>query len=218
MQAISVRDRAAGVGGLSLTDIPYPHAAQNDVIVRGACRRIHPRRTGLVVDLDRPRRARPDAERAWPRAVGSRRRVGVRNHRPDRRPAGVRYDRLDPQRLPGRVRRGGGPQSRSPSGRHRPHRGRCPAHLGADGVTLIDPALGESRPTARWRSVVLPAPFGPTSPTTLPAGIHRVQSWSAHLRPYCLPSPLASTTPLMRHPRRKSCGTRCGRSPRCHRA
>ena len=34
MQAITVRDRAAGVGGLSLTDIPYPHAAQNDVIVR----------------------------------------------------------------------------------------------------------------------------------------------------------------------------------------
>ena len=34
MQAITVRDRAAGVGGLSLTDVPYPHAAQNDVIVR----------------------------------------------------------------------------------------------------------------------------------------------------------------------------------------
>ena len=34
MQAITVRDRDAGVGGLSLTDIAYPHAAQNDVIVR----------------------------------------------------------------------------------------------------------------------------------------------------------------------------------------
>lgn len=34
MQAIAVRDRAAGVGGLSLTDLPYPHAAENDVIVR----------------------------------------------------------------------------------------------------------------------------------------------------------------------------------------
>ena len=34
MQAITVRDRAAGVRGLSLTDIPYPHATQNDVIVR----------------------------------------------------------------------------------------------------------------------------------------------------------------------------------------
>ena len=34
MQAITVRDRDAGVGGLSLADIAYPHAAQNDVIVR----------------------------------------------------------------------------------------------------------------------------------------------------------------------------------------
>jgi NADPH:quinone reductase-like Zn-dependent oxidoreductase len=34
MQAITVRDRAAGVGGLSLTEMPYPRAAQNDVIVR----------------------------------------------------------------------------------------------------------------------------------------------------------------------------------------
>jgi NADPH:quinone reductase-like Zn-dependent oxidoreductase len=34
MKAITVKDRAAGVGGLSLTDMPYPHAAQNDVIVR----------------------------------------------------------------------------------------------------------------------------------------------------------------------------------------
>ena len=34
MQAITVRDRAAGVGGLSLTEVPYPRAAENDVIVR----------------------------------------------------------------------------------------------------------------------------------------------------------------------------------------
>ncbi|MDX3095485.1 NADP-dependent oxidoreductase [Streptomyces sp. ME01-24h] len=34
MQAITVRDRDAGVGGLALTDLPYPHAAENDVIVR----------------------------------------------------------------------------------------------------------------------------------------------------------------------------------------
>ena len=34
MQAITVRDHDAGVDGLSLTDVPYPHAAQNDVIVR----------------------------------------------------------------------------------------------------------------------------------------------------------------------------------------
>jgi NADPH:quinone reductase-like Zn-dependent oxidoreductase len=34
MRAITVRDRDAGAGGLSLTDMPYPHAAGNDVIVR----------------------------------------------------------------------------------------------------------------------------------------------------------------------------------------
>jgi NADPH:quinone reductase-like Zn-dependent oxidoreductase len=34
MKAITVRDRTAGVGGLELTDMPYPHAAENDVVVR----------------------------------------------------------------------------------------------------------------------------------------------------------------------------------------
>ncbi|MFE3162460.1 NADP-dependent oxidoreductase [Streptomyces sp. NPDC059224] len=34
MQAITVRDRDAGLAGLSLTDMHYPHAAENDVIVR----------------------------------------------------------------------------------------------------------------------------------------------------------------------------------------
>src|SRR4026207_1805153 len=34
MKAITVRDRPAGVDGLTLTDMPYPHAAENDVIVR----------------------------------------------------------------------------------------------------------------------------------------------------------------------------------------
>jgi NADPH:quinone reductase-like Zn-dependent oxidoreductase len=34
MQAITVRDRNAGPAGMSLTEIPYPHAAENDVIVR----------------------------------------------------------------------------------------------------------------------------------------------------------------------------------------
>jgi NADPH:quinone reductase-like Zn-dependent oxidoreductase len=34
VQAITVRDRAAGVPGLSLTEVAYPHAAENDVIVR----------------------------------------------------------------------------------------------------------------------------------------------------------------------------------------
>jgi len=34
MQAIAVRDREAGLAGLSLTELPYPHASENDVIVR----------------------------------------------------------------------------------------------------------------------------------------------------------------------------------------
>ncbi|MFF5140212.1 NADP-dependent oxidoreductase [Streptomyces sp. NPDC013157] len=34
MQAVTVRDRDAGVGGLALTELPHPHAAENDVIVR----------------------------------------------------------------------------------------------------------------------------------------------------------------------------------------
>lgn len=34
MKAITVNDQAAGLDGLTLTDHPYPHAAENDVIVR----------------------------------------------------------------------------------------------------------------------------------------------------------------------------------------
>jgi NADPH:quinone reductase-like Zn-dependent oxidoreductase len=34
MQALIARDRAAGVEGLELAEMPYPHAAENDVIVR----------------------------------------------------------------------------------------------------------------------------------------------------------------------------------------
>ncbi|MEV0401489.1 hypothetical protein [Actinoallomurus sp. NPDC050550] len=34
MRAITVRDRDAGLAGLSLTDMPYSHAAEKDVIVR----------------------------------------------------------------------------------------------------------------------------------------------------------------------------------------
>jgi NADPH:quinone reductase-like Zn-dependent oxidoreductase len=34
MQAITVSDRGAGVAGLSLTDLPYPVASENDVVVR----------------------------------------------------------------------------------------------------------------------------------------------------------------------------------------
>jgi NADPH:quinone reductase-like Zn-dependent oxidoreductase len=34
VQAVIARDRTAGVSGLSLADVPYPHVAENDVIVR----------------------------------------------------------------------------------------------------------------------------------------------------------------------------------------
>src|SRR3979411_454061 len=34
MRAIVARDRAAGIDGLALAQVPYPHAAENDVIVR----------------------------------------------------------------------------------------------------------------------------------------------------------------------------------------
>lgn len=34
MRAITVRDREAGIDSLSLTELPYPHAAENDVIVQ----------------------------------------------------------------------------------------------------------------------------------------------------------------------------------------
>ncbi|WP_432941587.1 NADP-dependent oxidoreductase [Kribbella sp. CA-253562] len=34
MRAITVHDREAGVAGLSLTELPYPHAAENDVVVQ----------------------------------------------------------------------------------------------------------------------------------------------------------------------------------------
>ncbi|MDH6219734.1 NADP-dependent oxidoreductase [Streptomyces pseudovenezuelae] len=34
MQAITAQDRDTGATGLTLTDLPYPHAAENDVVVR----------------------------------------------------------------------------------------------------------------------------------------------------------------------------------------
>lgn len=49
--------------------------------------------------------------------------------------------------------------------------------------TRMLPAVGASWPTARFSSVLLPAPFGPTSPTTRPAGMSSVQSDSAHRCP-----------------------------------
>ena len=49
--------------------------------------------------------------------------------------------------------------------------------------------VGASSPTARCSSVVLPAPLGPTSPTTWPDGMARVQSLSA-VAPVALGQPV----------------------------
>ena len=65
------------------------------------------------------------------------------------------------------------------------------------------PEVGASSPAASCSRVVLPAPFGPTSPTTRPSGMASVQSRSAQVRPYCLPSPLASMTALIATPSAK---------------
>src|SRR6266550_8817044 len=59
--------------------------------------------------------------------------------------------------------------------------------------TRISPAVGSRSPTARCRSVVLPAPFGPTRPMTRPAGRARSQSRSAHVFRYRFVSPIASS-------------------------
>jgi len=96
MQAITVRDRDAGIGGLSLTDMPYPHATENDVIVRVHAAGFTPgERDWPGTWSDRAGRDRTP-KRARARTVGCRRRVGVWHHRPYRRPAGIRTDRLDP--------------------------------------------------------------------------------------------------------------------------
>jgi hypothetical protein len=53
MQALTVRDRDAGIAGLSLvTDLPYPAAAENDVIVRVHAAGFTPRGTRLAGHLD----------------------------------------------------------------------------------------------------------------------------------------------------------------------
>src|SRR3954471_2608890 len=89
-----------------------------------------------------------------------------------------------------------------------PTRPRC-AGLEAGGAprTSIVPEVGASSPTARLSRVLLPAPFGPTRPTTRPLGIESVQSVSAWRRPYFLERPLASRTvvtlcpPVLQHER-----------------
>ena len=96
VQAITVRDRAAGAAGLTLSDIPYPHASENDVIVRVHAAGFTPG------ELDWPGtwtdRAGRDRTPSVPghELSGVVTELGYGTHRLDRGPAGVRTGRLDP--------------------------------------------------------------------------------------------------------------------------
>jgi len=57
VQAITVRDRAAGAAGLMLSDIPRPHAAGQTVLIHGAA-------GGTLVTIVGPLRVRPVEGRA----------------------------------------------------------------------------------------------------------------------------------------------------------
>ena len=95
MKAVIVRNRDAGVGGLTLTDMPYPHAAQNDVIVRVHAGGFTPGELDWAGTwVDRAGRDRTPTVPGHELSGGGG--VGVRNHRPYRWAASVRAGRLDP--------------------------------------------------------------------------------------------------------------------------
>jgi hypothetical protein len=75
MQAITVRDRDAGIAGLSLTDPPYPAAAEDDVRMRvHAVTPWGSRLAGHVTDRvghDRPPSVHDDRSAALVRAGGT---------------------------------------------------------------------------------------------------------------------------------------------------
>ena len=52
--------------------------------------------------------------------------------------------------------------------------------------TDTSPSSGDSSPTIMRKSVVLPAPFGPTSPTFSPGLSWKEASTKSTCRPYCL--------------------------------
>ena len=113
MQAIIVRDRDAGIGGLTLTDLPHPHAAENDVIVRVHAAGFTPGELGWPGTwTDRAGRDRtPSVPGHELSGVVAELGYGTTGHR---RSAGVRHHRLGARRLPGRVHRRGGAQPRPP--------------------------------------------------------------------------------------------------------
>src|ERR1700683_1507834 len=84
------------------------------------------------------------------------------------------------------------------------------------------PVVGASIPVARLIKVVLPAPFGPTSPATCPTGTGSVQSATAQRWPQRLPRLRASIAavalvillpPVQRTRRPAETAPRCPRSP-----
>jgi NADPH:quinone reductase-like Zn-dependent oxidoreductase len=167
MQAITVRDRDAGIAGLSLTELPYPAAAENDVSVRVHSAGFTPWGIRLAGHLtDRVGHDRTPSVHGH-ELSGVVVELGVRHHRLEGRPAGVRPGRLDPQRHARRAHSGGGPQPRSAVGGHRP---RPPhptgqtvlAHGAAGGVGSIAVQLarevdarviGTGRPSDRCRAL-----------------------------------------------------------------
>src|SRR5918999_1779996 len=58
--------------------------------------------------------------------------------------------------------------------------------------TVPPPAVGRASPRRSLMVVLLPDPFGPRNPTTLPAGTRRSRSFRAVVRPYVLVRPWVS--------------------------
>src|ERR1700728_1531890 len=70
--------------------------------------------------------------------------------------------------------------------------------------TVTPPSVGLVRPTAMVSRVVLPAPLGPTRATMGPPGMSRVQSRSAQVRRYRLPSAVDSMTFMIGYARKRT--------------
>src|SRR5919204_431411 len=63
----------------------------------------------------------------------------------------------------------------------------------------IAPAHGRTRPATQLRSVLLPAPFGPSSATISPGAIDSVTPESTRTSPYPASSPAISSTRVTPH-------------------
>ena len=133
MQAIAVRDRDAGPAGLSLTELPYPQAAENDVIVRVHAAGFTPGELAWAG--------------TWTDRGGRDRTPSVPGHEVSGVVAELGYGttgltvgqrvfgrRLDAQRHPGGVRGGGGAQPCAAASGRRPYRRRRCSDLRTDGM------------------------------------------------------------------------------------